>query len=159
MNIDEVALKFGLWNSTVHSILKEFLWPTSRMFSLCGDISRTMISSKNLLHYIQEYWNSQISSFIAKDVSTHLKEKFGVRLAEKLCTWIMKESLSLTYKKGKSCLVGNGKSKIDQLKSLFVISIIPRLADFDMLINIDESDFNRTTKLTHSWLKKERRRR
>ena len=66
----------------------------------------------------------------------------------------MKGSLSLTYKKGKSWLIGKDKSKIDQLKWLFAISIIPRLADFDILINIDESSFNRTTKLAHSWFKK-----
>ena len=154
MNIDEAAFKYELWNITVYSILKEFLRPTSRMFSLCGGILRNMLSSKNLLHYIQEYRNSQTSPFIAKDVSAHLKEKSGVRLVEKLFTRIIKESLSLTYKKGKSWLVRNDKSKIDKFKWLFAISIIPRLSDFDMLIKIDGSSFNRTTKLTHSCLKK-----
>ena len=86
MNIDEIAFKYGLWNSTVYSILKEFLRPISRMFSLCEGIPRTMLSYTNLLHYIQEYWNSQTNPFIVKDVSAHLKEKSEVRLAEKLFT-------------------------------------------------------------------------
>ena len=154
MNIDEIAFKYGLWNSIVYSILKEFLRPTSRMFSLWEGIPRTMLSYTNLLHYIQEYWNSQTNPFIVNNVSAHLNKKSGVRLAEKLFTLIMKESLSLTYKKSKSWLIGNDKSKIDQLKWLLAISIIPSLADFDMLINIDESSFNRTTNLAHSWLKK-----
>ena len=87
----------------------------SNVFIMLG-ILRNMLSSKNLLHYIQEYRNSQTSPFIAKDVSAHLKEKSGVRLAEKLFIRIIKESLSLTYKKGKSWLVRNNKSKIDKLK-------------------------------------------
>ena len=43
---------------------------------------------------------------------------------------------------------------MDLLKCLFAIRIISHLSEFEMLINIDESSFSRTTKLAHSWLKK-----
>ena len=43
---------------------------------------------------------------------------------------------------------------MDLLKCLFAILIIPHLSEFEMLINIDESSFSRTLKLTHSCLKK-----
>ena len=67
---------------------------------------------------------------------------------------IMRENLSMSYKKENSCISGIQKDRMDLLKCLFTIRIISHLSEFEMLINIDESSFSRTTKQTHSYLKK-----
>ena len=150
----EISSKYGIWKSTVYSIIKEFMYPTSWMFSLWGRSSRILCSSRGINHYVQKYWDMQTNPYVLKDVSAHMKEKFRIKLNDKFYARIMKENLSLIYKKGKSWPVGLDRRKADLLKWLFAISIIPRLSDFEMVINVDESSFSRTTKLAHSWLKK-----
>ena len=50
--------------------------------------------------------------------------------------------------------MGLQQDRQDLLKCYFTINIIPALSRFDLLINVDESSFSRTTNLIYSWSKK-----
>ena len=60
----------------------------------------------------------------------------------------------MSYKRGKSRPVGLQKEKQDLLKCYFAINIIPVLSQYEILINVDESSFSRTTKTMYSWSKR-----
>ena len=60
----------------------------------------------------------------------------------------------MSYKRGQSRPVGFDKKRQDLLKSYFAINIIPLLSQYEILINVDESSFSRTTKTMYSWSKK-----
>ena len=68
----------------------------------------------------------------------------------------MKKELRLSFKKGKSRPFKLDFIKQNYTKSLFAVKIIKKLDKFSTLINIDETLFSRQTKITHSWLLKEK---
>ena len=156
ISISEIARKYRVWRNTENSILNDFRNPISCMFSMSGKSSRIIWGSEALNREIEKYCDAQIHPFISKDVSTYIKEKYGININKSVYSKIMRENLSMSYNKGKSCIRGIQKDRMDLLKCLFAIRIIPHLSEFEMLINIDESSFSRTTKLTHSWLKNEK---
>ena len=154
LSINDITQKYRIWRSTVFSIINDFKYPASNMFSQPGKISRIILSSRFLNKQDKEYWDMQTYPFISQDVANYMKERFGMKIGNNVYSKMMKENLLMSYKKGKSCISDLQKNRMELLKCWFAVHIIPNLSEFDMVININESSLSRATKLTHSWLTK-----
>ena len=62
----------------------------------------------------------------------------------------------MSYKRGKSRPVGFNKERQELLKCYFSINVVLMLSQFEVLINVDESYFSRSSKTMYSWFKKEK---
>ena len=60
----------------------------------------------------------------------------------------------MSYKLGKSRSIDYNEAKLSLMKGLFRIKVSKVINNFDILINIDETIFLKTTKFSHSWLLK-----
>ena len=65
-----------------------------------------------------------------------------------------KEDIDLSIKLGKSRPVNYNENRTALMKRLFSIKISKTIENFDVLINIDQSMFSRSTKTSYSWLAK-----
>ena len=104
------------------------------MFSESGKISRKIWHSKIVSRLIDEYWKETNHPFACKDICRHLLKQQGIRLTEGVVAQILKKSLNMSYKIGKSRPVGIQMDKYDLLKCYFAISIIPILSQLKFLL-------------------------
>ena len=140
--------------SAIYQIMRDFYyWSSRNPWSTCKT-QRSITSSQLIKEQIAKFWSDNPNPFTSKDVSSNLNKKIGNKVCHKVFSQILIKSLGLSYKKGKSCLVGLSRNKQQLLKSIFTAKIIPNISKYDMLINIDESSFSRLTKLNYSWLKR-----
>ena len=116
--------------------------------------SRIIRNSASIYHYLQKLFDNWKYPMTAHDYSIALRDRFSIRISDHMVRRILKESLLLSYKKGKSRPVGLNFSKQQAMKWFSAVKIIPYISKFQMLISINESSFSRTTKLTNSWLMK-----
>ena len=153
-SISEISKAYFVSEGTLRTILKDYrINPFKFSFDKTG-ISRTITNSEIIRQKIHEYTQSSCFSFTSKDVWLHLHQTLGVNFSRSIIIKIMKEHWGLSYKKGKSRPVGMNISKKESLKIYFSIKVARHLSDFEMLINIDESSFSRSTKIDNSWLKR-----
>ena len=146
--------KFRVSKSTIYKTLKEFKRRGTTNLWSSWSTKRSIRTSKTIADHISKQWCNYPYPFTANDVSKNLHKMLRVRLSEKVISQILKESLGLSFKKGKSWPVTWSKNKQQLLKCLFAIKIIPLISKSKLLINIDETSFSRLTKLDYSWLKK-----
>ena len=103
-----------------------------------------------------EFTKNRTSPFTSKEVCTRIKRTQGWNISKEAAIKIMKEHCRLFYKKGKSSQLGVNIVKQKLLKQYFAVKISQSILNYEVLINIDETTFSRDTKITHSWLLKER---
>ena len=150
----DVARGFGVSIGTVYSILRNLEKCRPNLFSETGRISRRILGSQRVTNLIKDYLAKTSHPFTWDDICKYLFKNLGIRLKREDVTQILKKSLNMSYKRGKSRPVGLQKEKQDLLKCYFAISIIPVLSQYEILINVDESSFSRTTKTMYSWSKR-----
>ena len=115
---------------------------------------RQIIQSNWINESIREYARLMKYPFSARDVSSYLNQKYRVRIPPGLVRNILKNNLEMSYKLGKSRPVNYCESKASLMKGLFSLKISRIMNRFDVLINIDEAMFSRSTKASYSWSKK-----
>ena len=146
--------KFKISKSTMYKIINDFKRTRIQNPWILWNTQRPIRSSKTIVNHISSIWESYQYPFTANDVSQSLFKMLRIKLWEKTISQILKESLGLSFKKGKSCPVSLHKKKHELLKCLFVAKMIPFFSTCELLINIDETSFSRHTKIDYSWLKK-----
>ena len=85
------------------------------------------------------------------DVANYLHNIYGVRIHLWLIRKLLKEYFRMSYKQGKSRPVSYDKTKILLMKGLFSVNISKIIQKYDVLINIEEVMFFRSTKASRSW--------
>ena len=103
------ARRFGLSIGTISNVIKSFESYRTHLFSETGRISRKIRELKKVSHLIENYWDMTSHPFTWKDISRHLMKELRIRIKEGVVTKILKESLNMSYKKGKSRSVDFGK--------------------------------------------------
>ena len=83
--------------------------------------------------------------FTAHYVSCFLYKKFRVKIPS-LLIWIVLKGLWLSYKLGKSHPLDHNEEKWLLMKDLFNLKAGKLIANYNFLVNIDETMFSRTTK-------------
>ena len=99
ISINEIARKYRVWRNTIYSNLKDFRNRISCMFSMYGKSSRIIWISETLNREIEKYCDAQVHPFISKDVTNFIKKKYGININKSVYSKIMRENLSMSYKK------------------------------------------------------------
>ena len=92
----------------------------------------------------------------AHDVSIHLHKTHGVRISDWIIRKVLKERFGLRYKLGKLRPANYDKSKTLLIKGLFCIKQSKVINHYEVLENIDEAMFYRSTRLLIVGLLKEK---
>ena len=117
--------------------------------------TKTILMTNSLLQdKIRLFLDLSRNPIIAKEVWTFVFKVTGIRLTIHLARRYMKEILKPTYKIGKSRPVLYDYDKSMLIKSYSSIKVAKLLPQIDVIINIDESWFSRTTVEKRSWLRR-----
>ena len=113
-----------------------------------------VLYSKVLQELIQEYvWNTT-GPFWLDNVSRYVKVKWGVEIQKHQLRMFLRDTVRLSYKKGKNRPAHLSIDFQNSLKWLFGIRFIHNLQKGWVLINIDESVISKNTRINYSWLPK-----
>ena len=150
-NNNQVMQNYQISRGTLLNICKELnhnlsLWNTNKTRT------RRQIQQSSLINEaIKKYTGLTKYPFSARDISSYLHQKYRVRKLPALVTDILRNNLGMSYKLGKSRPVSYCKSNTDLLKALFSLKVCKIIDKFELLRNINESMFLRSTKASHSW--------
>ena len=111
-----------------------------------------MISSPAINEWIAEFIKLKTGCFTSKDVREYVREKLSVAIPLHQIRKHLKQREHLSYKKGSSRPISLNVPKLELTKQLFSIRLADQLSEIKMLANIDESAFNRDTKMNYSRL-------
>ena len=116
--------------------------------------SRCIIQSKVINEAVTKYVKRHKHPYTARDISDNLYHILGVKVPALFIRRILKEQLGMSFKLGKYRPFGYDEDKASMMKGLFSIKVSRIIKNYDILINIDESMFSRTTKANYSWSEK-----
>ena len=112
----DVARKFRVSMGTVYNIIRNLAVCRPNLFSETDRISRKILNSQRIISLIQDYLDRTSHPFAWDDICRHLFKTFGIRLRREEVAKILKESLNMSYKRGKSRPVGFNKERQELLK-------------------------------------------
>ena len=143
--------RFDISKGTHSNIQKEISREAAPWITQKGLNTRQILQWSWINESIRQFTSETKYYYTARDVSTSLRRKQSIKIYSSTVRKIIKESLGLSFKLGKSRSVKYKETSIILMKSLFSIKISKILNNYDALINIDETTFSRSTKQTRSW--------
>ena len=150
-NNNQAMKNYQISRGTLLNIYKELnhnvsLWNTNKTRT------RRQIQQSSLINVaIKLYTGLTKYSFSARDISSYLHQKYRARILSALVRDILRNNLGMSYKLWKSQPMSYCKSNTDLLKALFSLKVCKIIDRFELLINIDETMFSRSTKASYSW--------
>ena len=97
---------------------------------------------------------NETSPFLTEDIIKHTAKVEGVQLQYHQLRDYVKNELRLSYKKGGSRPWNLNLKRQKPLKELYTIWLIEAIGSRKDIININESCFNKNTKMDYSWFSK-----
>ena len=152
--IKEIAFDYNLSKTAIKCIVKNTEEVHLNRTSMSSRTKTMLMTSSLVQDKIRLFLDLSRNPITAKEVWTFVFKETGIRLPIHLVRRYMKESLKLTYKIGKSRPVLYDYDKSMLIKSYFSIKVVKLLPQIDVIINIDESWFSRTTVAKRSWLRR-----
>ena len=149
-----IMKRFKLSYSTIRNILKEY---DNESYSWRRNISKhgsKLLQSKVIQKIVKEYVIKETNPFWIDDIIKHVNKVKGVKLQYHQLRDYMKKGLHLSYKKGGNRPWNLNLKRQKHIKELFAIRLIDAMRSEKDIINIDESCFNKNTKMGYSWLNK-----
>ena len=152
--IRSIIFDYHLSETTVLNIVKKTEEAHLSKTSMSSGTKRILMSSTLVKDKIACFLDLNRNPITAKRVAMYVFKETGIRLPIHLVRNYLKEDLKLSYKIGKSrpALYDFDKNMI--LKSYFAIRVIKLLPLIDVIVNIDEAWFSRTTVAKRSWLRR-----
>ena len=147
----QLVQRFGISKGTLSNIQREISREAAPWITQKGLNTRQILQWGWINESIRQFSSETKYPYTARDVSTYLRRKHNIKIYPSTVRKIMKESLGLSFKLGKSRPVKYKETSIILMKSLFSIKISKILNNYETLINIDETIFSRSTKQTRSW--------
>ena len=151
--VRDICQIFGVSISTVKRIIRQFSSNTWRKDIFKGIRWRKMISSPLISDWISEFVKAKTGNFISQDVRVCIQEKLAVLIPLHQIRKHLKKKEHLSYKKGSSRPISLNVERLKLMKQLFWVKLAYQLNKIKILLNIDESVFNRDTRRNYSWLK------
>ena len=152
--IKEIAFDYHLPKTAIKCIVKNTEEVHLNRTSMSSRTKTMLITSSLVKDKIRLFLDLSRNPITAKEVWTFVFKETGIRLPIHFVGRYMKESLKLTYKIGKSRPVLYDYDKSMLIKSYFSIKMAKSLSQIDVIINIDEFWFSRTTVAKRSWLRR-----
>ena len=143
---------YKLSRSTMKRIIKQISW--GKIFgnrsSSSFDVHRLMSEdAKQLIKsYLLPPWVPKSIPMTVKHVEAELKELYPI---QKMRNFV-KTEMKYTYKKGSSRPPIYGARRTQLTKALFWTELLSFIGKGEVVINLDESSFDRSTKSEFSWL-------
>ena len=121
------------------------------LFQSVGEIKlqSSMIVRRSLL----KIWSDRLlfkQPFL--EFKEKLKETFQKDRSPADIKNFIKENLNYNYKKGSSRVLKCNTPSLIELQAIFSCRMLRALKENEILINIDESSYNRSVKLDYNWL-------
>ena len=104
--------------------------------------------------FIRTYSKPPQIPLTIKSINELLNKKFWEKERKRDIKNYLKSELNYSYKKGGSTTYKGGSKEILYQKSIFSSRLLVQILEKKLIINIDESVFNRDLKQSYSWLPK-----
>ena len=106
---------------------------------------------KNWTKIIDNYWANCSTPFTVKDVQVEINKKIGINCPRALLTMMMKSEWNLSYKRISSRPKRFIMNDLSASRVLFWTKFLNDLTEDTLIVNIDETIFNRNWKINYSW--------
>ena len=152
--IRSIAFDYHLSEATIKEIVKKTEEVHLNKTSMISGTKRMLMTSTLVKDKIESFLDLRSKPITAKEVWMFIFKESGIRIPIHLVRSYMKEELKLSYKIGKSRPALYDLDRNILLKSYFTIKVIKLLPFIDVIVNIDEAWFSRTTAAKRSWLRR-----
>ena len=149
-NISHIMQNYNVSRGTLTNICMELNKEVVHWSTKWKRSSRDIINCEWIAKAIWKYVKSMNYPYTARDVSWYIYKAYRVRISPWIIRRILKD-FGMSYKIGKSRPVDYDEVKLSLMKGLFSIKLSKAINNYELLINIDETMFSRTTKTLHSW--------
>ena len=145
-----IIQNYWISRGTLMNICSEFNREVVHWSSKLARTSRSIIKSDWIARSVLAFVESMKNPFTAQDISCYLYKTYRAKIPSYMIRMVLK-GLGLSYKLWKSRPVWYDEEKSSLMKGLFSAKIWKMINDYDLLINIDETMFTRTTMASRSW--------
>ena len=111
-------------------------------------------TSIKIIKWIRDYTRSNTKTYFAKDVVRHVDKQLGIGISKKTAISIMKNNLSMTYKKVTPRVASKTIEELNMMRKIFILDLAQQIENIDYFISIDECIINRYTYHGYGWMKK-----
>ena len=116
------------------------------MFKTHKNISEN--AKQLIMHYLLPHWEPRSILMVKKYVESELQESYSIQIIRKF----VRTEMKYVYKKGSSRPPVYAAKRTQLVKALFWTELLSYIARGEIVININESSFDRTVKREFSWL-------
>ena len=149
-----IMKRFKLSYSTIQNIIKDFGNKNYKGKKDLNKYASKLLQSKTIQKRVKEYVTSETNPFWIEDIIRYVANVQGIQLQYHQLRDYVRDELHLSYKKGGSRQWSLNLKRHKPLKELYAIRFIEAMKSGRDIINIDESCFNKNTKMNYSWLNK-----
>ena len=146
MSYNTISKQFFVPYSTVRRILIENSredWKSDRKWI---GIKNSNEYSDIIENYIQKFYNTISSTFVAEDIKKKIKHDLGISLDLSDIRSILKNKLNLRFKKWSSRPINIDQLRFSLIRALYAIEFTNIWEEDALIINIDEVLFSNKTK-------------
>ena len=111
-------------------------------------------TSIKIIKWIRDYTRSNTKTYFVKVVVRHLDKQLGIGISKKTAISIMKNNLSMAYKKVTPRVANKTIEELNMMRKIFILDLVQQIENIDYFISIDECIINRYTFHGYGWMKK-----
>ena len=111
------------------------------------DLNTEIIIKQKLIEFI----NNKNTPFTTVDIKHFASHELGAEVNASDILKLIKTKLDLSFKRVSSRPVATNKDRIDLLKKVFCLEYGILVDPEQVIVNIDEATFSRSTKINYSW--------
>ena len=153
-SISQISNALFIPYSSVSRIISEFN-TNPKMSSNWFESTTVRVSeSKIIKKAIVSYVNKSSNVFNSADIARYIEQTFNVTLQKRSIIKFLKNDMNMSYRKASSRPWKSNSCTNQIFKVLFCIDFANNIDPFDVLVNIDEVLFLRSTKTNYTWMEK-----